>query len=158
VVSRPDDWSRVKDIFARARALPADARDAYMADACRGNDGLQREVESLLAADTRAERFLEAPPRLLDSDATGSLAGQRIGPYHIESRIGAGGMGEVYQGRDTMLGRHVAIKVLLPTVARDAESLTRFRREAQLLASLNHPHIAQIHGFEHAGDVWALVM
>ena len=89
---------------------------------------------------------------------TRSLEGQRIGPYQIASRIGAGGMGEVYQARDSTLNRQVAIKVLLPAVASDPDRLARFRREAQVLASLNHPHIAQIHGFEDADGVPALVM
>jgi serine/threonine protein kinase/Tol biopolymer transport system component len=158
MASRPDDWSRVKDIFAHARAMPANARAAYVVEACSGDESLRHEVESLLAADKRAEGFLEMNPRLLDGEPTESLEGRCIGAYHIGSLIGAGGMGEVYEGRDTILDRQVAIKVLLPVVARDSESVSRFRREAQLLASLNHPHIAQIHGFEHAEDVWALVM
>ena len=84
--------------------------------------------------------------------------GSRIGPYQLASRIGVGGMGEVYQARDTTLNRQVAIKVLRPAVANDPDRLARFRREAQVLASLNHPHIAQIHGFEEADGVRALVM
>ena len=137
--------------------MPANARAAYVVEACRGDDSLRHEVESLLAADKRAERFLESNPRLLNDEPTESLEGRCIGAYQIGSLIGAGGMGEVYEGRDTILNRQVAIKVLLPVVAQDSESVSRFRREAQLLASLNHPHIAQIHGFEHAEDVWALV-
>jgi len=158
VAPRPDDWSRVKDVFANARALPADARAAYLTEACRGNETLRHEVESLLASDKRARSFLESPAPLLDGELAESLEGRRIGAYHIGSRIGAGGMGEVYQARDTILNRQVAFKVVQPTVASNSESLTRFRREAQLLASLNHPHIAQIHGVEEAGDVRALVM
>jgi serine/threonine protein kinase len=87
-----------------------------------------------------------------------TLEGRRIGPYQLASRIGGGGMGEVYQARDTTLNRQVAIKVLRPAVANDPDRLARFRREAQVLASLNHPHIAQIHGFEEADGVPALVM
>ena len=67
-------------------------------------------------------------------------------------------MGEVYRARDTKLNRQVAIKVLLPAVADDPDRLARFSREAQVLASLNHPHIAQIYGLEDAGGVRALVM
>ena len=67
-------------------------------------------------------------------------------------------MGEVYRARDTKLNRDVAIKVLLPAVANDPDRLARFSREAQVLASLNHPHIAQIHGFEDADGLHALVM
>ena len=84
--------------------------------------------------------------------------GTRLGPYEILFALGAGGMGEVYRARDTKLNRHVAIKVLLPAVANDPDRLARFSREAQLLAALNHPHIAQIHGLEDAGGLHALVM
>jgi serine/threonine protein kinase/Tol biopolymer transport system component len=155
----PDDWQRLKDVFAGARALPADARPAYLARACAGNETLQQEVESLLASDARAKSFLESPtPLFEDTNTTKSLEGRRIGPYQLASRIGAGGMGEVYQARDTTLHRQVAIKVVLPVVANDPDRLARFRREAQVLASLNHPHIAQIHGFEEADGVPALVM
>jgi len=76
--------------------------------------------------------------------------GARIGAYEILSPLGAGGMGEVYRARDTKLNRDVAIKVLLAEVAGDPERLARFQREAQLLASLNHPHIGAIYGVEDA--------
>src|SRR5437016_5384042 len=87
-----------------------------------------------------------------------SLAGTRLGPYEIVSLLGAGGMGEVYRARDAKLGRDVAIKVLPASVAADPERLARFEREARLLASLNHPHIAQIHGVEESSGVVALVL
>jgi eukaryotic-like serine/threonine-protein kinase len=73
-------------------------------------------------------------------------------------KLGEGGMGAVYRARDTKLNREVALKVLLPAVANDPERLARFSREAQVLASLNHPHIAGIHGLEDAGETKALVM
>src|SRR5688572_4990298 len=84
--------------------------------------------------------------------------GSTFGPYEILGKLGEGGMGEVYRARDTRLNRDVAIKVLLPSVVNDAERLARFSREAQVLASLNHPNIAQIHGVEDAAGVRALVM
>src|SRR5213078_4929521 len=74
--------------------------------------------------------------------------GTRLGPYEILSALGAGGMGEVYRARDTRLQRDVAIKVLPEIFATDSERLARLKREAQLLASLNHPNIAAIYGFE----------
>jgi len=85
-------------------------------------------------------------------------AGSKLGPYEILARIGAGGMGEVYRARDTQLDRDVAIKVLPAALAQDAELLARFEREAKVLASLNHPNIAQIYGVEESGGVRALVM
>ncbi len=85
-------------------------------------------------------------------------SGTRIGAYEILSPIGAGGMGEVYRARDAKLGRDVAIKVLPEAFARDSERMARFEREAKVLASLNHPNIAAIYGFEDSGGVHALVM
>jgi Tol biopolymer transport system component len=85
-------------------------------------------------------------------------SGTRIGPYEIVSALGAGGMGEVYRARDTKLTREVALKVLPGPLAGDPDRLARFRREAQVLASLNHPNIAHLYGFEDAGDAHALVM
>jgi serine/threonine protein kinase len=77
-------------------------------------------------------------------------SGSRLGPYEILAPIGAGGMGEVYRARDSRLDRDVAIKILPETFAADADRLMRFTREAKTLASLNHPHIAQIYGLEVA--------
>ena len=74
--------------------------------------------------------------------------GTRIGPYEIVSMLGAGGMGEVYKARDARLKRDVALKVLPEAFANDPERLARFEREAEVLASLNYPHIAHIHGLE----------
>ncbi len=85
-------------------------------------------------------------------------AGTKLGPYEILSPLGAGGMGEVYRARDAKLNRDVAIKVLPEAVAEDAERLARFQREAQVLASLNHPHIAAIYGLEKSGNLEALVL
>lgn len=84
--------------------------------------------------------------------------GTRLGPYEVQRLLGIGGMGEVYRARDTTLNRDVAIKVLLPAVTADPDRLARFSREAQVLASLNHPHIAQIYGLQDAGGVPALVL
>jgi tetratricopeptide (TPR) repeat protein len=85
-------------------------------------------------------------------------AGIRLGPYEIVAPLGAGGMGEVYRARDTKLNREVAIKVLPESLAADGERRARFSREAQVLASLNHPNVAQIHGFEDFAGLPALVM
>ena len=84
--------------------------------------------------------------------------GTRRGPYEVLARLGAGGMGEVYRARNTRLHRDVAIKALPAEFAADAERLARFEREARLLASLNHPNIAGIHGLEEADGARYLVL
>ena len=84
--------------------------------------------------------------------------GTRLGPYEIMGSLRAGGMGEVYRARDAKLNREVALKVLPESLAGDHGRLARFRREAQVLAALNHPNIAHIHGFEDSGTTHALVM
>src|SRR5919204_2843904 len=86
------------------------------------------------------------------------VLGTRLGPYEIVAPLGAGGMGEVYRARDTKLNRDVALKILPELFASDPDRIARFQREAQLLASLNHPNIAAIYGFEDSGDVRALVL
>jgi serine/threonine protein kinase len=85
-------------------------------------------------------------------------AGTKLGPYEIDCQLGAGGMGEVYRATDTKLKREVALKVLPELFAGDAQRMARFEREAQVLASLNHSHIAHIHGLEEANGTRALVM
>lgn len=87
-----------------------------------------------------------------------SLLGTHIGPYEILSLLGAGGMGEVYRARDSKLGREVALKILSPAFAVDPERMARFQREAQVLATLNHPGIAAIYGLEESATTRALVM
>ena len=77
-------------------------------------------------------------------------SGTKLGPYEVVALIGAGGMGEVYEARDTKLERNVAIKVLRDAFAQDADRLSRFQREAKMLAALNHPNIATIYGLEQS--------
>jgi len=88
----------------------------------------------------------------------GVTPGSALGPYEILSPLGAGGMGEVYCARDTKLGRDVALKVLPEAWSGSADRVARFRREAQVLALLNHPNIATIHGLEESNGSCALVM
>src|SRR6266567_2588816 len=85
-------------------------------------------------------------------------AGTKLGPYEIVAPLGAGGMGEVYRARDSKLGRDVALKILPALFTADADRVARFEREARMLASLNHPHIGAIYGFEDAGNMPALVL
>jgi serine/threonine protein kinase len=91
-------------------------------------------------------------------DAAPSLIGRRLGTYEILSLLGAGGMGEVYRARDTKLNRDVALKILPDAFALDADRLARFRREAQAVAALNHPHIVTIFSIEEDNDVPFMTM
>ena len=84
--------------------------------------------------------------------------GTRLGVYEVTTKLGEGGMGEVYRATDTKLKRQVAIKILPPSLAGDQDRLVHFQREAEVLASLNHPYIADIYGLEEGGGVSALVM
>ena len=136
-------------------------RTAFLATACAGDDALRREVESLLAQESEAAGFLSTPAVALAGESVSdgaSLIGRRLGPYAIQARIGAGGMGEVYRARDTKLGRDVAIKILPQIFTSDPERLARFEREARMLAALNHPHIGAIYGLEDVDGVPALVL
>ena len=121
-------------------------------------------IVRLLESKSRVRRLLRLQVRdsfpwdYNDAQRMGLTSGTKLGPYEIVSPLGAGGMGEVYRARDAKLGREVALKVLPEALARDAERTGRFEREAKVLASLNHPNIAAIYGFEDSSGVHALVM
>jgi serine/threonine protein kinase len=155
----PEQWTRIAPIVDSALTRDEHLRSAFVADACGDDAELRRQVDSLLAQASRAEDVLkpvaqepgEAPDEI-------RLVGCRIGPYAIDGRLGAGGMGEVYHGRDTTLHRDVAIKILPPAFTGDAERVARFEREARMLAALNHPGIGAIYGVEDADGVPALIL
>ena len=151
----PEAWREIKKVLAEALERTPEQRSAYLDQACPQPDK-RREVESLLLADKQAQHSFLSGPAL---GSTEELAvGRRLGIYEIVARIGAGGMGDVYQARDTKLGRSVAIKILRLEFDDDPERLLRFQREARLLASLNHPNIATIYGLEQSGETQYLVM
>jgi serine/threonine-protein kinase len=124
---------------------------------------MREQVDRLLRAEAMAgSQFLASSP-LTDLSTHGEqptdpLIGRRVGGYDILDLIGVGGMGEVYRARDPKLGREVALKLLPSEFIQDPERIARFGREAQLLAALNHPHIAAIYGFEDSDGVPALVL
>ena len=157
-----DRWNRVKELFHAALGREPRDRPAFLRNACGDDRALQTEVESLLDAHQRAASFGERPP----VDGIGTSAaftpavnrGARFGTYEIAECLGVGGMGEVYRARDTELGRDVAIKLLPAAFVIDQERLSRFEREARLLAALNHPHVGAIYGIENVNGVRALVL
>src|SRR5688572_446839 len=134
----PERWQRVEQIYHAALEREPGERAAFLTQDCQGDQDLRREVEALLAQSDSSEGAANL------SDEAQLPAGAQLGPYRIESALGAGGMGVVYRARDTKLNRPVAIKLLSQELA-DAATRRRFQREAQTVSSLNHPHILTVH-------------
>jgi len=164
----PERWRRIEQIYDAALQYAPSERSAFLESECKGDEGLRREVERLIVANDEAGDFLAspawevAPNGLLAAtkadDDDVSLVGRQVGTYKILGWLGVGGMGEVYRAHDSTLNRQVALKVLPEAFALHPDRLARFKREAQVLASLNHPNIGAIYGFEDADDVKALVL
>jgi serine/threonine-protein kinase len=154
---------RIESICDAALEQPPGDRLAYVRDACMQDDEVRCEVEAILANVSRAELFLEQPvaavaAQVMDLSTDAAMTGLRLNGLLIGPLIGAGGMGQVYRARDTELHREVAVKVLPPEFADDANRLARLMREARVLASLNHPNIAQVHGLVNTDAATAIVM
>jgi Tol biopolymer transport system component/predicted Ser/Thr protein kinase len=136
------NWQRVEEIYHRALEQDPMQREAFVRQACQGDSNLRQEVVSLLENHERGSSgeswAAQAAAQLIGTSAS-LQPGQSLGPYRIDSFLAAGGMGEVYRATDTRLHRDVAIKI---SAARFTE---RFEREAQAIASLNHPHICQLY-------------
>ncbi|MGH9968893.1 MAG: protein kinase domain-containing protein [Pyrinomonadaceae bacterium] len=152
----PERWQKVKQIFQSAIERPPDERDAFVARACQDNPALRSEVESLIsshdqAGDSIEAMAAEAATEMLADDRT--IVGQQIGRYQVLSRIGRGGMGEVFLAQDTSLGRKVALKLLRSDFTRNEERLRRFRQEARAASALNHPNILTIHEIGQEGSL-----
>jgi serine/threonine protein kinase len=158
-----DRRRRIEDLCQAALDHDPATRADFVANACGTDEALLHEVEALLAHAQTAEGFLMTPVKalaagVLTNERGAPLLGRSLGVYQISARLGAGGMGVVYRARDSKLGREVALKILPESVVHDRERVARFRREAQLLASLNHPNIAAIYGLESAEDQQFLVL
>jgi len=161
---KQERWQEIKRIYTSALELGPDCRRDFIRQASNGDEGICREVESLLARQTEAESFMNEPAMevaakaMADQELESNLAGRAVLHYLMIDKIGTGGMGVVYSARDTKLDRQVAIKVLPDIFSGDRERVARFEREARLLASLNHPNIAAIYGLEHVEGKRLLVM
>jgi Tol biopolymer transport system component len=157
----PERWQRIEELYHAAHARPVDGRAAFLEEACRGDEKLRREVESLLNEPSH-DGFFAVPPletaSALVPDVPQDMTGHLIGAYHLDALLGAGGMGEVYRSRDARLGRDVAIKVLPRAFTSHPDRLARLEREARMLAALNHPNICAIYGFEQADGIRFLVL
>ena len=161
----PERRQQIDDLLDSALDHESSQRAAFLKNACGGDEVLCREVETLLSLREQSGKVLASPvsevARGLNQDPVPSpmpLAGRLLGSYQVISLIGRGGMGEVYLARDTKLRREVAIKVLPPVFAQNPERVTRFWREARMLAALSHPNIAAIYGLEEFDRVSYLVL
>jgi eukaryotic-like serine/threonine-protein kinase len=162
-VTTPSRWSTIERLYHAAVERDATERNAFLTEACDGDDALRREVESLLAHERTADGLfatpaLEVAAKTLGDDTGDTLVGRSFGNYQVVSALGAGGMGEVYRAYDATLARDVAIKVLPVPFTADSDRLARFEQEARMLAALNHPHIGAIYGVEHENGVRGLVL
>jgi serine/threonine protein kinase/Tfp pilus assembly protein PilF len=151
-------WKQVNDLFQLAVERAPEERATFLHEACHDDEGMRREVESLLTSYERAENFIEVPafevsPELVTNDRTGALVGKVIGHYRIESLIGVGGMGEVYLARDERLGRKAALKLLPRSLTTDEMQLSRFKNEARTASALNHPNILTVYEIGAEGNV-----
>jgi eukaryotic-like serine/threonine-protein kinase len=144
-----DDWGRVKAVFEGALAVDETERPAFLAAACGSDAPLRQRVDALLASHAAGQSFLETPASaVLELRRPGEdLRGRTLGTYQLQSRIGAGAMGEVYVAHDEKLSRRVAVKLIAEHLAGDADRLQRFRHEAHAASSLNHPNIVVVHDF-----------
>jgi eukaryotic-like serine/threonine-protein kinase len=157
-----DRWQLILRLYHRALGCEGEARVTFLDTACGTDDALRQQVESLLAEDPPHD-FLAAPAiQAITGMARAELdalqEGRQIGAYRVTSRLGAGGMGEVYLARDTTLHRDVALKVLPHSFLLHPDRLARFKREAHILASLNHSNIAGIYGLEESEGIQALAL
>jgi eukaryotic-like serine/threonine-protein kinase len=158
-----DRWQQIEKLCQEALELEESRRAAFLEEACAGDEGLRREVESLLKFDKHEGRFIEQPAlevaaKMVAQEKPDSLIGQQIGSYLIVSVLGMGGMGVVYQARDTRLKRNVAIKVLPPDRVSDSERKRRFIQEARAASALNHPNIITIHDIGSENGLDFIVM
>lgn len=145
------DWEKVKDIFHAALEKPSGApRERYLNEACAGGDDLRAEVDALLDSFEEADDFLAEPPigevaETMVGKRKSLAAGQQIGRYRIERKLGTGGAGEVFLARDTELERLVALKILSAEFSGNPEHVRRFMQEARAASALNHPNILTIY-------------
>ena len=156
-----DRLHHIEEIFQEALQRDPALREAFVRNACRGDDELHREVSSLLVNHDEAgdaEPWAAAAAARLMAGQRSLEPGTSFGPYRIECFLAAGGMGEVYRARDTRLDRTVAIKVLPAELASDPQFRERFEREARAISQLDHPHICTLYDVGEQSGVSFLVM
>src|SRR5215510_2841363 len=166
-----DRWEQIERLYYAALERAPGAREAFLDEACAGDEDLRREVAGLLACDVPNDSFIQAPAieiaaralavePLIEASTKPNeslIAGSRIGAYQLLSPLGRGGMGEVHLALDARLGRKVALKLLPAEFTTDAGRVQRFAREARAASALNHPNIITIHEIgETATENWSM--
>jgi serine/threonine protein kinase len=158
----PERWRKIEEVYHAALEVHEEQQAAYLKEACAEDSDLRREVQSLLAQGETTDRFLETPAlegaKTFRENPSKSFIGRQLGSYDVISLIGAGGMGEVYQARDTRLRRDVAIKILPRDRVADPERKKRFLQEARAASALNHPNIVTLYDIANDAGVDYLVM
>ena len=163
----PDRMQKIERLYEEVLEHEPSQRKSFLEQKCAGDESLREAVTLLLEQQAEVEGFLKAPAmdvaaRALAQDQSHDpqpdLVGRSLLHYRVKEKIGQGGMGEVYRAHDSHLKRDVAIKVLPDIFSGDPERLARFDREARLLASLNHPNIAAIHGLEEFSGKHFLIL
>ncbi len=145
----PERWQKLGELFHSALECEPGERDAFIIEACAGEDELRKELESMIAHYEQAKSFIEQPAAVaaetLLNDDSDSLVGKPFGPYQIVGELGSGGMGVVYLAFDQELGRKVALKFLRVHLTEDKGRVGRFKQEARAASALNHPNILTVY-------------
>ena len=147
---KAERWQRVEELYHSTLEKEVSERATFLAEACAGDEGLRREVESLLAYEDGAKDFIESPAlevaaKMMADDDGVTVVRHTVNQYKIISPLGAGGMGEVYLAEDTRLERKVALKFLPTLFTQDKRHMSRFEQEARSVAALSHPNVCVIY-------------
>ncbi|HXD34913.1 MAG TPA: protein kinase [Pyrinomonadaceae bacterium] len=157
-----DTWQKTKEVFHAALELPSSERERFLDETCGDDVALRQEVDGLLSAHQKSGGFIDTPAYEVAADFLADHAelstGQTVGPYRVISRLGKGGMGEVYLAHDERLDRKVALKLLPKYLVREMDLLQRFEREAKTASALNHPNIVTIHEIGRVDSLNYIIM